>query len=626
MAIQDSGSNYEFFDKHVEAKVNSSNFNLSHLNSFNADFGQLIPFFFQETLPKSVHRLSNQILAYSNPMVSRLLSRVRIFTHYFWLSYAEMWHMWHAFLKKGNDGDTAVQLPYVHPYSNDGNTLQTGVDSLWNKLGLPINADTDKVEAFIFYMYQSIYKHYYLPFNILSSDEKKKWFTLDETKWTLKSGVQSYLPTDSETETDAVNLTTLRYRNFIDDYFTSALLNPQRGSAPTITFNGPITGLSASGNVSIPALTGSGSASVSLSGLRPSSGSVWPAAIALNATPLGTLNLLPSTYLTGHVGDTPNRFQYMGVSSSDTQLTMGDWAFGIKMPSLPDYSGSGTGTASVNIAPHTGTASQLPVTGNASVASTLNADAIRQLFTTQLELERMARTDGSYREFMQAFFGEIPKNANDHRPQYIGGTVQNLAVSEVLSTAETESDPLGAQAGHGVSAADGEVGTFYADDYGMIMGIMSIMPDTYYAQGIPHWMTRTTQEDFFIPNRDKLGMEAILNQEIFWQNNNDGTGRTENQGLFGWQDRYDYYRYRANYVSGKMADSGNSFWNTMVQTRFFSTLPTLTHSFVTTKNNVNMNAWYAKDLESPFIVQVANRDYASLPLPYRSIPAGLGVA
>lgn len=621
MAIQDSGSNYEFFDKHVEAKVNSSNFNLSHLNSFNADFGQLIPFFFQETLPKSVHRLSNQILAYSNPMVSRLLSRVRIFTHYFWLSYAEMWHMWHAFLKKGNDGDTAVQLPYVHPYSNDGNTLQTGVDTLWNKLGLPINADTDKVEAFIFYMYQSIYKHYYLPFNILSSDEKKKWFTLDETKWTLKSGVQSYLPTDSETETDAVNLTTLRYRNFIDDYFTSALLNPQRGTAPTITFSGPITGLSASGNVSIPALTGTGS--VSVSGLRPVNPSFTGVEILdrnLASVASGSYITLGSNDLGPAVALRGTEYGLISTSSLDPTHLFSPI---INHSHLPSYSGSGT--ASVNTSATT-TNANLSVTGTASIASSLNADAIRQLFTTQLELERMARTDGSYREFMQAFFGEIPKNANDHRPQYIGGTVQNLAVSEVLSTAETESDPLGAQAGHGVSAADGEVGTFYADDYGMIMGIMSIMPDTYYAQGIPHWMTRTTQEDFFLPNRDKLGMEAILNQEIFWQNNNDGTGRTENQGLFGWQDRYDYYRYRANYVSGKMADSSNSFWNTMVQTRFFSTLPTLTHSFVTTQNNVNMNAWYAKDLESPFIVQVANRDYASLPLPYRSIPAGLGVA
>lgn len=612
MAIQDSGSNYEFFDKHVEAKVNSSNFNLSHLNSFNADFGQLIPFFFQETLPKSVHRLSNQILAYSNPMVSRLLSRVRIFTHYFWLSYAEMWHMWHAFLKKGNDGDTAIQLPYVHPYSNDGNTLQTGVDSLWNKLGLPINADTDKVEAFIFYMYQSIYKHYYLPFNILSSDEKKKWFTLDETKWTLKSGVQSYLPTDSETETDAVNLTTLRYRNFIDDYFISALLNPQRGTAPTITFSGPITGLSASGNVSIPALTGS----VSVDDLRPKTKGLIGVRPQYNG-----VDVNPSSYYIIPANSSTVAYSNMQVSPAGPNNTVPTYPV-IMNEQLPSYLGAGT----ASIPDHTGVATNLAVTGNASVASSLNADAIRQLFTTQLELERMARTDGSYREFMQAFFGEIPKNANDHRPQYIGGTVQNLAVSEVLSTAETESDPLGAQAGHGVSAADGEVGTFYADDYGMIMGIMSIMPDTYYAQGIPHWMTRTTQEDFFIPNRDKLGMEAILNQEIFWQNNNDGTGRTENQGLFGWQDRYDYYRYRANYVSGKMADSSNSFWNTMVQTRFFSTLPTLTHSFVTTKNNVNMNAWYAKDLESPFIVQVANRDYASLPLPYRSIPAGLGVA
>lgn len=612
MAIQDSGSNYEFFDKHVEAKVNSSNFNLSHLNSFNADFGQLIPFFFQETLPKSVHRLSNQILAYSNPMVSRLLSRVRIFTHYFWLDYAEMWHMWHAFLKKGNDGDTAVQLPYVHPYSNDGNTLQTGVDSLWNKLGLPINADTDKVEAFIFYMYQSIYKHYYLPFNILSSDEKKKWFTLDETKWTLKSGVQSYLPTDSETETDAVNLTTLRYRNFIDDYFTSALLNPQRGTAPTITFSGPITGLSASGNVSIPALTGN----VSVDDLRPKTNGLIGVRPQYNG-----VDVNPSSYYIIPANTSTVAYTNMQVSPAGPNQTLPTYPV-IMAEQLPSYLGAGT----ASIPAHTGNASNLPVTGTASISSSLNADAIRQLFTTQLELERMARTDGSYREFMQAFFGEIPKNANDHRPQYIGGTVQNLAVSEVLSTAETESDPLGAQAGHGVSAADGEVGTFYADDYGMIMGIMSIMPDTYYAQGIPHWMTRTTQEDFFLPNRDKLGMEAILNQEIFWQNNNDGTERTQNQGLFGWQDRYDYYRYRANYVSGKMADSSNSFWNTMVQTRFFSTLPTLTHSFVTTQNNVNMNAWYAKDLESPFIVQVANRDYASLPLPYRSIPAGLGVA
>ena len=80
MAIQDSGSNYQFYDKKIRPNVQRSSFQLDYLSTFTANQGVLVPYRIQETLPNSEYNLSMECLsrAINVPKVI-LQSRQRIF-------------------------------------------------------------------------------------------------------------------------------------------------------------------------------------------------------------------------------------------------------------------------------------------------------------------------------------------------------------------------------------------------------------------------------------------------------------------------------------------------------------------------------------------------------------------
>ena len=79
---------------------------------------------------------------------------------------------------------------------------------------------------------------------------------------------------------------------------------------------------------------------------------------------------------------------------------------------------------------------------------------------------------------------------------------QNLPiiVSEVLQTSETGTSPQGNMAGHGISASSTYCGKYRATEYGVMMGIMSIMPRSMYQQGINRQWMRKTKYDYYFPS------------------------------------------------------------------------------------------------------------------------------
>ena len=114
MAIQDSGSNYQFYDKKIKPNVKRSSFQLDYLSTFTARQGLLIPFRVQETLPNSDYNLSLECLlrAVNVPKVI-LQSRTRVFFHDYFVTYQQMWPEWSTFMSKGVSGTVVKNLPKV---------------------------------------------------------------------------------------------------------------------------------------------------------------------------------------------------------------------------------------------------------------------------------------------------------------------------------------------------------------------------------------------------------------------------------------------------------------------------------------------------------------------------------
>ena len=603
MAIQDSGSNYQFYDKNINTPVKRSVFDLSYLNTVTADAGQLIPVWWQLALPNSDYEISlDALVRVVNPPVVPLMSRQRVFFHTYFCSMSQLWSYWQTFISKGHSGKTSLSLPSISvPFNaiSFGEHPYLGPGSLADYLGIRSEAKSGNVEVPLlkFMMYLQIYRDYYLNQNLFT--EYPEWFPDDDSQFRLIStsyqfGVKPSDPwTGQHPAAGAFDpLFAMRYRNWVDDYFTSALPWPMRGTPPSIELTAALPSTyqlnwTPSGVVSIP---------LKLSMFGPASdGDYSTLAYALTTSPQN-VNLEKSVTNPG-AGSARNSY-LTGFYTGDGA---GSFVSSAASPSVPK-----DGTLSVT----------LP--GGTTISSNLTLDMLRNLNAAQIEMEKLARTNGSYFEFGKTFFNESSRDAQDFRPTYVGGTYQPIVITEVLQQSQsTDTSPQGFASGHGISSGSGYIGRLHTSDYGYFMTIMSIMPDAMYFQGRHRTDMYKTQEDFYLPTRAGLGPQGIYKGELYFSGN-----PTEDEKLFAYQDRYDELRYRSNEIHGKVADSTNLSFYPYTQARAFSQAPSFNYSFVSTRKTIRKD-WLSAPNEVPYLVQVANRVRAVQPMPYKAIPEGL---
>lgn len=197
---------------------------------------------------------------------------------------------------------------------------------------------------------------------------------------------------------------------------------------------------------------------------------------------------------------------------------------------------------------------------------------LRRAFAAQKFFERRAVGGTRYIEQNYAFFGVRSSDGRLQRSEYLGGSKNPVVISQVLQTSEgTSSSPLGTPAGNAVSAGGKFIFDKSFEEYGWIIGLMSVMPKPDYIQGIPKMFLRRDIYDYYWPQFAKIGEQPIENQELYFSptsKNNDGT--------FGYTPRYAEYRFRNNRVCGDFKDS-LKFWTLA---RDFDSPQALNHSFV----------------------------------------------
>lgn len=249
-----------------------------------------------------------------------------------------------------------------------------------------------------------------------------------------------------------------------------------------------------------------------------------------------------------------------------------------------------------------------------SSATPFSIADFRLAFQIQRWLERNNRAGARYTEFLKAHFGVSPRDERLQRPEYIGGTKAPIIVSEVLQTSSTDStSPQGHLAGHGLSVNADFCGKYHATEYGLIMGIMSVMPRTMYQQGINRQWLRRTKYDFYFREFANLSEQAVERAEIYAS----AVG-TENRTVFGYAGRYDEMRVKNNMVCGDMRKTF-AYWHLGRQ---FSSAPALNETFVKcslTEAN-GMKRIYAVPSEDGLIVSFGNKIHALRPMPVVAEP------
>lgn len=496
------------------------------LNRFDLSFdrigtfkmGKLYPIICKEMLPGDRFRVRTDSLVRTMPLSSPAFGRLRMYIHYFFVPNRLVWDNWEDFITGGESGQDTHVPPfiswknlstgnltgYASPGEND-TIIYKPENGLVAAFGLPVqpvsgNPDiiakangfntTTPVSALPFRAYRLIWNEYYRDQNV--DDE---------------------LPVDTDVDgeyTFPSNFTPEQYRGsifgdllsrrWLKDYFTSALPTPQRGPDVQLPIVGEGGTIQADGPLKLLIQNeGTGSTTTTSSVFAPD------------------LNV--------GLGNTTG----IGISSSVNDQ------FPVERDHADLMYASGLTTA-----------------GGSVVAATIND--LRRAIALQRFYEISARAGSRYIETIMGHFHVRSSDARLQRPEYLGGGVTDINIGEVLQTSATDgTSPQGNMAGRGFGIGRSNQCIYRAEEHGYLFGIMSIIPEPYYYQGIDKEWTRQSRVDYYWPSFAHLGEQEIDKSELCVCTSDGGTDAFGK--LFGYAPRYAEYKFSKNIITGLLRGS-----------------------------------------------------------------------
>lgn len=328
--------------------------------------------------------------------------------------------------------------------------------------------------------------------------------------------LESELPLSLESGLDTTTNTTLQRCDWARDYFTTARPWPQKG--PSVT---------------VPVNYGDGSG---------------PSLSAIQIT--GSPQLVSSGAGWQKIND--------GVSSG---VKYNAWCASSGSPANAGLSvNKGTLAASATITP-----------GDPGIGS-VDINQLREAFALQRFEEHRALYGSRYVEYLR-YLGVKSSDGRLQRPEYLGGSRQTIQFSEVLQTAPGGDDPVGALKGHGIGAMRTNRYRRFFEEHGYVLTVMMVRPISVYMQGLSRMWNRRVKEDYYQRELQHIGQQEVLTKELYAGN---AEGPTADDVVFGYQNRYDEYRWHESYVSGEFRNILNS-WH---MARDFANAPTLNADFI----------------------------------------------
>ena len=613
------------FSQKPSIKVPRSKFDYGRLNLFTSDIGMIVPVDLIPTLPNEDYDLSCQYKIDFRPLLVPSLTSYKVKVHYYYCPNSYLWQGWESFISKGRSGNLALTVPTIKlsefnpsygmsgvsagtlngltdsaltsatsyypatphslisylvgscPYSNPDASLEYlpfGPVSDSNKL-TKTNVTGFKlpdVNALPFLMYQKIYRSNYIDPNLYSNGYAKSdvWFpddidsSLFRFSYTANNLFGDYLtkfvPINTTAPTTVINnfvpkastvedtsgdncieLTQLRYSMYTDDMFTTALPFLQRGEQTQLD-------IVAQSSQFLDAVLKDDTSSASITDGYGYSNTNTGFGL-INAELLSK----PIEFVTA-----PNSGSYADYPYLYADNKLSTRYDGIAFTKINNVGVSLNGV---------------------KFNSAFTAQQLRSLIALSVWQERNALTNGSYGQFVKVHYDEFPKN-QFCEPVYIGGTTSLFNVSAVVQTSASQdgSTPQGNPSGIGGSSNSNQIGKFHSSDFGYIMALMTIIPDTVYTQTVDHHFFETTPDDFYSPEFEQLSYQPILNKQLVVTGS-----ESDDNNLFGYSNRYVYLKSRDSVARGMLSlpASVDAYYHSYVQSRSFASTPRLSQQFVT---------------------------------------------
>lgn len=462
---------------HIEPpRIQRSSFDRSFNVKSTFDGGQLIPVYVDEVLPGDTVSLRATFLARLATLQFPIMDNLHFDTFWFYAPARILWDNWKRF--NGERATPTQSIDLEIPILS-GDPVIFDDFSLGDYFGLPVGINMPNgdditgpgINVLPFRMYNRVYND---------------WFRDQNT--------QGLAYQDVSDGPDSQNNYVVLNRGKRHDYFSSCLLQPQKGDAVALPLG---TRAPVVGDGTATGFEGGSGVDVHLG--------------YTDAT--GTNGLLQLVNAEANVGQ-----PLTGAAPT------GDFFVGISRDPVHSH-----------------------VYADLSGALAANINDLREAIAIQQLLELDARGGTRYIEQMDSMWGVTVPDFRLQRPEYLGGSSDRIDIRAVAQTAPGTTPQASLSAFGQMESQSGFNHSFV--EHGYIMCLVNVRADLTYQQGIHKMWSRSTRYDFYQPPLAHLGEQAVLNREIYHQNT------SQDLEVFGYQERWAEYRYSVNRVTGAFRSS-----------------------------------------------------------------------
>ena len=190
---------------------------------------------------------------------------------------------------------------------------------------------------------------------------------------------------------------------------------------------------------------------------------------------------------------------------------------------------------------------------------TMTIPSLRAANILQRYKEIMNLAGERYPDQLFAEYGVRPADAILDRPLFLGAYSHGVYTSSIYQNTNTppsqpspsDKNPFRSCLGSSAGDANGFgknslINGFKATEHGYVIVIGSLVPHSFYSNGIDYDLRHSTIGDIASPKMQGLGEQAITNDEII------GSHFNGPSLVFGYTPQYSHYKYRNDEVHGRL--------------------------------------------------------------------------
>lgn len=502
-------------------------FDLSCDHITTTDFFHISPVYFKEMVPGENIKIQQQTFTRLAPLVNPMYGRCRITNRAFFVPMRTIFKGWNEFITDVPVDSKFLQVPLIDPYD----LAQVFKNSIFSEAFNPPAGSIPTDNLYDFGGVDGTTNKYFK----FTDRGRKAWKILQSLGYRFPLGYYLY-NNNGRQVTDMSALPLLAYVKIFKDWY-------QNQAYTTNVFDGLFE---------ISKNSVAGQQYLSQTQLRDILNycctavydkdyftAAWDRPVAPNN------GLMSSNYIKDVTND---RSGSNYNATSITNYSAGS-VNGPTSPSLKKENAAGTGD---------GSAAPLNITQYA-------IDALKSL-TDYLKRHQLA--GGLAMDRMLARFGMKPSDAALDRSVYLGKDEVDVQIADVMatsngtggttSTGNTAISKLGEYAGKGVGYSGNGWFKYKTDEFGYIIIISVLTPKVGYVQGTDRYNLHMNRLDFFTPEFDALGVQAIARRELIAdylsvpEGNNLATLGTDAalNGVFGYTSRYAEYKTQRDNLTG----------------------------------------------------------------------------